>query len=440
MRRMAEIAPESSATPYFRFRSAVGEHVLIVPHSRIFDLSGDAARDWDRDGHAARETALMLAAETLGEAGLSDVVMPQPQSISLNVSSACNLSCGYCYADRGKFAGAQPKRMDLDTARAAIDDLLLHADRASPVTIGFMGGEPLLNRALVQDVVHYAEKIAAGRGLDLRFSMTTNGTLLEPADIELMRSRRFALTVSVDGDGVVHDRQRPTPQGRGSYAALTKRLAPLIADPGNVQVAARMTVRSGTIDLAARVEAVLAIGFPEVGVSPLRMSADDSALAGEDWPKYLSELTTLSRKELATANTGGAIRLTNFAVALKQIHAGASSPYPCGAGGGYFSVAADGKWYTCHRAIGDPDYEVGESGTLDEQRRRTFLIERHVHSQTDCRCCWGRYLCSGSCHQEARNRTAESCDFIRDWLRFCLSAYCELSTCRPDFFLPRTVN
>ncbi|MGR9263652.1 radical SAM protein [Rhizobium leguminosarum] len=436
MRRIAKLELTGPAPSYFRFRSSLGEHVLIVPHSRIYDLPGALARDWDSDIDIAQNTALALAVETVGEAELSAVVMPHAQSISLNVSSSCNLSCGYCYADRGTFAGAQSKRMDLKTAIAAVDNLVAGADPTSPVTIGFIGGEPLLNRALVHDVVSYAERSARNYGLDLRFSMTTNGTLLEDEDIELMRSRRFALTVSVDGDSVVHDQQRPTLRGRGSFCELTKRLAPLIKEPGKVQVAARMTVRSGAIELLRRVDAVLAMGFPEVGVSPLRVSADGSELAKDDWQNYLSELIALSQRELASAKAGGAIRLTNFAVALKQIHSGASSPYPCGAGGGYFSVAADGKWYACHRAIGDPGYQLGEGGVLDEQRRRTFLIERHVHSQTDCRACWARYLCSGSCHQEARSRTCESCDFIRNWLSFCLSSYCELSSSRPDFFRP----
>jgi uncharacterized protein len=125
------------------------------------------------------------------------------------------------------------------------------------------------------------------------------------------------------------------------------------------------------------------------------------------------------------------IRLTNLAVALKQLHRGASSPYPCGAGGGYFSVSSQGRWYACHRAIGERAYELGSNEGLDEARRRDFLLQRHVHAQTACGSCWARYLCSGGCHQEAAARTPASCDFIRGWLDFCLKAYCEL-TARPE--------
>jgi uncharacterized protein len=198
------------------------------------------------------------------------------------------------------------------------------------------------------------------------------------------------------------------------------------------------------LDLEDRFDAILALGFPEVGFSPLRGGGDAAAvLRGSDWADYLSCLVRLASAELAVARSGGPIRLTNLAVALKQLHRGASSPYPCGAGGGYFSVSAAGKWYACHRAIGAPAYELGDSQGLDAGRRDRFLSERHVHAQAACRMCWARYLCSGGCHQEASARTDSSCGFIRGWLDFCLAAYCELADRRPDYFEPigpRTVS
>jgi uncharacterized protein len=139
-------------------------------------------------------------------------------------------------------------------------------------------------------------------------------------------------------------------------------------------------------------------------------------------------LKAVARGEIARYRSRKQIRLTNLAVALKQIGRGASSPYPCGAGGGYFSVSANGSWYACHRAIGVKDFALGNSTGLDGQRRRDFLVQRHVHAQAPCRTCWARYLCSGACHQEASARSESACGFVRGWLEFCLSAYCELST------------
>jgi uncharacterized protein len=430
MQRIATRAGEPTAPMFHRFRSNDGEHLLIVPYSRVFDLSPELARAFDRGGGDRDAFVETLSRPAAGEASLDDVVAPEPQSISLNVSSSCNLSCSYCYAARGGFDGAQSEPMRWETARAAIDALLARADAAAPVTVGFLGGEPFVNRALLHACVQYAREQGERRGLDVRFSVTTNGTLLRHEDIALLRTHRFAVTVSIDGGAAVQNRQRPG-AGRNtadSFARLKAAVAPLLAEPGSAQIAARATVTRHDFDLSRQFADILAIGFPEVGFAPLRMDKGrGDALRAHDWPTYLDALKRVARSELARDQTGAAIRLTNLAIALKQIGRGASSPYPCGAGGGYFSVAADGRWYACHRAIGAGDFEMGNSSGLDDERRRVFLERRHVHAQEACRTCWARYLCSGACHQEATARTESGCGFIRGWLEFCFGAYCELS-------------
>jgi uncharacterized protein len=123
-------------------------------------------------------------------------------------------------------------------------------------------------------------------------------------------------------------------------------------------------------------------------------------------------------------------------VALRRLDAGSSSPYPCSAGGGYASVSTAGRWFACHRAIGEEDYalgDIGSKGGADPARQRQFLAVRHVERVEPCRRCWARYLCSGGCHQEAATRTTAACDAIRGWLEFCLDAYCVVSSERPDW-------
>jgi uncharacterized protein len=413
---------------FHRFRSEGGEHLLIVPHSRVFDLSPELASAFDCCG-ADRDAFIdRLAAPVIGEVSLDEVVAPEPQSISLNVSSSCNLSCSYCYAARGSFDGAQNDPMSWDTARAAIDALLKRADRTAPITIGFLGGEPFVNRALIHSCVHYAQKEGARNDLDVGFSVTTNGTLLRPEDIALLRAHRFAVTISIDGGAAVQNRQRPTvsKRTRDSFTMLKYAVAPLLAEPGCAKIAGRATVTRHDLDLKRQFAEILEIGFPEVGFTPLRMDKGrGDALGDHHWPLYLDALKGVARDEVARARAGGAIRLTNLAIALKQIRRGASSPYPCGAGGGYFSVASDGRWYACHRAIGVREFEMGDSAGLDSARRHAFLEQRHVHAQKACGTCWARYLCSGACHQEATARTDSACGFVRGWLEFCFGIYCD---------------
>jgi uncharacterized protein len=427
--------PAPKAPPFHRFRSALGEHILIVPFSRIYDVEEEFARRIDTEDQDALGLMTALSSPGIGEVPLSRVPLPAPQSISLNVSSSCNLGCSYCYASRGGFAGAQSSVMSWEVASQAIEKVIAGSDPRGPVTIGFLGGEPFVNRRLIHRAVDHAQRLGLIHGRDVRFSVTTNGTLLRAADLRLLRDHAFAVTVSIDGGAAIQDARRPLVHGpHRSFDLLRKRVSPLLADPGSCKIAARATVLSGESDLSERFSDILALGFTEVGLSPLRMVRGAHQFAEEHWRGYLSGLVEISRSELARARAGGDIRLSNLGVALKQLHRGAAMPFACGAGGGYFSVAADGRWYACHRAIGEEEYRLGDNGELDARRREQFLLKRHVHAQTDCQQCWARYLCSGGCHQEAASRSPSGCDFIREWLDFCLGAYCELSAARPAYF------
>ena len=414
-------APRSQ--PHLRFRSAAGEHLFLAAYSRLFDLPDDPGLAAEATG---RDALARLAMPAPGEQALDLVPDVAPQSISLNVSASCNLACSYCYAGQGGFGGRQPRGMDWETARQAIDALLKRADPKRTITIGFLGGEPFVARELIHRCVHHAAAIGERGGLDIRFSVTTNATLLRDEDRALLRAHRFAVTVSIDGDREAHDRQRPAQGGRGSWNAAVRRITPLLLEPGLARIAARATVTRNDLDLPRQFAALVEAGFDEIGFSPLRRSAAGNAgLEGADWRPYLASLEAVAQGELARAQRGLPIRLTNLAVALKEIARGAASPYPCGAGGGYFSVGSDGGWYACHRAIGDEAYRLGDGERLDAAARRKFLISHHVDSDTDCTTCWARYLCSGGCHHERSARTKASCDFIRSWLEYCLIAFCE---------------
>lgn len=428
------VAGDLQADQFRVFDSALGPRLLVIPHSRIFAIDpafGDAMRAGDPQ---AMTEALALVANLDGEASLDLVPTTTPQSISLNVSATCNLGCGYCYAGSGGFAGAQTSAMSWEVARNAVDRLLILANPQAPITVGFIGGEPFLNRKLIRKVVEYSSDEGRRRGLAMRFAVTTNGTLLSGDDVALLREYPFGVTVSIDGGAEVQDAQRPALSGRSSFAAIRDAVAPLLEAPGMAKVGARATVMRTRLEVGARFDQIVALGFREVGFSPVRTGPSDYALSGEDWRVYLAAMIELARREMKAALLNAPVRLTNFAIALKQLHRGFSMPYSCGAGGGYFSVGVDGTWYACHRAIGQHSYALGDNEGVDEARRASFLQARHVHGQPECRKCWARYLCSGGCHQETSSRSDSSCGFIRGWLDFCLGAYAEVIGHRPNYF------
>lgn len=301
--------------------------------------------------------------------------------------------------------------------------------------IGFIGGEPLLNRRLLHQAVKFAAGEAARKGVAITFGITTNGSLLEPQDLELLRDYRFAVTISLDGAQDVHDRLRKTKKGTPSFDQTIKRVAPLLCRPGLASVAARVTVTRQNLDVESCVDALAVVGFSEIGVSPLRTGPNpELCLQDDDWRVLLEGMKTVSTNEwIRTRQNREPLRFSNFAVALKQLHSGASRSLPCGSGTSYVSLSAQGDYYTCHRAIGDATLSLGDihSGPSASARRK-FVEGRRVDTQEPCRSCWARYLCGGGCHVEVLSAGRAGCDYIRGWLEHCISVYPHVLAERPD--------
>lgn len=428
----------AAAVPWMHLIPGPPPLVLLIGDSQVYEVDPEL---FARLAVAEPEAL----AELRGIAGQSRSSLPGPKptvespaSISLNLAKTCNLACHYCYADEGRFRG-DAGRMPEPVAFAAIDRLIDTA-RGRRVTIGFIGGEPFLNRAVMERSVVYARRRAAERGIAVGFSVTTNGTLLRAEDLALLRDNSFSVTVSLDGDEAMHDRHRPAKDGLGSHARALQALAPLLENPGSARVVARATVTRDDLRVAERVQALLDAGFLEAGVSPARTGPDPQLVLGEkDWETFLREMIRAADLEVERVCTHRGklpIRFSNLGIALKEIHRGASRTLPCGAGASYVSVSAEGRYFTCHRTIDDPRFQLGSAteGPLDEARAR-FVESRHVDHQEPCRSCWARYLCGGGCHAEVMTVGREGCDYIRGWLEHCLRTYNQFSCEYPHFFV-----
>ncbi|MGJ0505570.1 MAG: radical SAM protein [Methylocystis sp.] len=427
-------APRAAAVHLFEADSQ--PHVLVVEGSQIFGVDAGAFATLERaiaagDDAVDRELTRLGIARTSGGSPFVDdapPASPPVRALSLAVAQKCNLACSYCYAREGSFGG-EPAAMSLDMAHAAVDKLLADVVPGERINLSFLGGEPLANRVVLRAATERAAELAAARDVVVTFSITTNGTLVTPDDGAFFERYGFAVTVSLDGIGEVHDRQRPFKSGRGSYARILDLIAPLLAMQRRMQVSARVTVTPRNLALRDSLDALIALGFHSVGFSPMLASPTNSGeLAAPDLDTMLAEMISCGRAYERAVRAGQRYAFANMTNAMRELARGTHRPYPCGAGAGYLSVSAAGDLSACHRFIGDPAGALGSLAEgIDAERRAAWLGERHVHRQEPCRRCWARYMCGGGCHHEVIHRGRPACDYIRGWLHYCLGAYVRLA-------------
>jgi uncharacterized protein len=416
-----------------------GFHLLRGDPPLVFVIRGSRLYEIDRElydalacGDTARTEEFVAAVDATVPCRRDVGNLEGPTALSLNVAQTCNMACEYCYADTGLFGG-RARLMSREVAFAAIDHLVTHAP-GKTVTVGFIGGEPFLNRELLHESVAYAVRRATGAGIKVRFSVTTNGSVLTADDLDLLREQAFAVTVSLDGGPRVHDRYRPLQNGKGSFARILAALGPLLAAPGEAKLTARATIGRDNLDVVGRVQALAALGFHEVGVSPVRTGPNPALVFREnDWAPFLKEMIAAAEMEWRDVCAGAGPRFANLWSAVTQIHRGSARPLPCGSAVSYVSVSAAGGFYTCHRTIDDARFGLGsvEDG-LDVGARDAFVRTRLVERQEPCASCWARYLCGGGCHAEVIASGRMGCDFIRGWLEHCIRTYDDVSRRRPE--------
>jgi uncharacterized protein len=424
------------------FRSKVGSHLFVVDGSRVYDLPDEVVRDLERTLIAGEDDSPMRALldELAGADGRRRIGLTAPEppplfSLSLNVAQTCNMSCGYCYADRGKFGGAA-RLMPFDVAAASVDRLIAQSAPGADLVLGFIGGEPLINRKLVHSITDYAAEKAHRSDRRMRFSITTNATLVEPQDARLFQDHGFHVAVSLDGDAAANDGLRRMRDGSGSYEEVIRGIALLQQGGRPRHLSARATVTPASRELVPILDHLIGLGFDSAGFAAVLTSPDPSlAFTKDDFGAFLEAMIACGRKAMKVLIDGQRYPFSNLETALREVHRGTHRPYPCGAGAGYLSVNAKGNLYACHRLLDDEAWQMGDvfSGTDDERRAR-HLARAHVDRMEPCRGCWARYLCGGGCYHEVARRGRIACDYIRGWLEFCLAAYAELSSHRPDYF------
>jgi len=428
---------EDFTSNYKLFQTTFSNHLFVTNGSQVYDIDDTVVSkilEVEKSGNQFKEdsTLYQFLRKFQGTKYISkdidNVILPSVNSISINIAQACNMSCSYCYADEGKFRGLAKTMRSVEAFRT-VDFLFETSDQTADIVLGFIGGEPLLSRELLHATTRYAWSKAKAEGRTIRFSITTNGTLIKTEDVKLFHEYPFSVTISIDGDQEMNAQSRKLKNGKDAYSSIREALNLFQKEGRPNQLSARATVTPKSGNLLVALDHLINLGFDDVGFSPVLVSPDKSLeFTEQDFDNFLSNMVQCGEKALREIKLGRDYPFGNLETALQEIHKGTHRPYPCGAGAGYLSVNTKGNLFACHRFIDDKDYAMGDifKGTNNE-RRLSHLKQSHVDLMEPCKTCWARYLCGGGCYHEVKLRGRKACNYIREWLLFCLKAYVELS-------------
>ncbi len=328
------------------------------------------------------------------------------KALCLHVAHTCNLNCSYCFASQGKYHGERAV-MSFETGRRALDFLVAHSGTRRHLEVDFFGGEPLLNFDVVKRLVAYARSIEKEHGKEFRFTLTTNGVLIDDEVIDFVNREMSNVVLSLDGRKEIHDRFRVDYAGRGSFDTVVPKFQKLVAARGGKNYYIRGTFTHANPDFLKDIEAMLDLGFTELSMEPVVCAPDDpAALTEEDIAVVKTQyeaLAELMRKRRAEGRPFTfyhyMLDLTGGPCIYKRISG-------CGSGTEYLAVTPWGDLYPCHQFVGEPDFCLGNlrDGITNVKKQAEFAA-CNVYARPECRECWARLYCSGGCAANAYHAT-----------------------------------
>ena len=329
---------------------------------------------------------------------------PVIKAMCLHVAHDCNIRCKYCFASQGDFKGDRGL-MNYEVGKQAFDLLVSHSGNRRNLEVDFFGGEPLMNWEVVKQLVDYGRSLEAAHNKNFRFTLTTNGVLLDDEKIEYINENMENVVLSLDGTQATNDLMRYTVNGGGTYDIIVPKFQKLVEKRGTKSYYVRGTFTHFNTDFAKDVIHMADLGFKLTSVEPVVSEPHhDYTLKETDLPTIFSEYERLAEEIIARSKTEKAFKFFHFMVDLSQGPCVIKRLSGCGAGSEYIAVTPEGDIYPCHQFVGNEDFKMGNvaEGTVDLGINQSFK-NAHVYNKPKCKDCWAKFYCSGGCHANAYN-------------------------------------
>ncbi len=326
------------------------------------------------------------------------------KALCLHIAHDCNLACRYCFAEEGEYHGRRAL-MSLEVGKKALDFLVANSGNRVNLEVDFFGGEPLLNWQVVKDLVAYGRSLEEPYHKKFRFTLTTNGVLLDDEVLEFCNREMGNIVLSIDGRKKIHDLMRPFRGGQGSYDRVVPKFQKTAASRNQMNYYVRGTFTRHNLDFSKDVLHLADLGFEQISVEPVvAEKTQEYALKEEDIPVLLEEYDKLAKEMLHRRREGKGFHFFHFMIDLEGGPCVAKRLSGCGSGTEYLAVTPWGDLYPCHQFVGQEEFLMGnvDEGILRTDIRDSFK-ECNVYAKEKCRDCFAKFYCSGGCAANSYN-------------------------------------
>ncbi len=326
------------------------------------------------------------------------------KALCLHIAHDCNLACQYCFAEEGEYHGKR-ELMSLEVGKQALDFLVANSGNRRNLEVDFFGGEPLMNFDVVKQLVAYGRELEKTHDKLFRFTLTTNGVLLNDDIMEFANKEMNNVVLSIDGRKEVHDKMRPFRKGAGSYDLIVPKFQKFAESRHQEKYYVRGTYTHNNLDFSKDVLHLADLGFKQISVEPVVAQPTDSyAILEEDLEQLYQEYEDLALEMVARHGTDKEFNFFHFMIDLEGGPCVAKRLSGCGSGTEYLAVTPTGDLYPCHQFVGNTDFLMGNvyDGVTNTDLRDSFK-SCNVYAKDKCKECFARFYCSGGCAANAYN-------------------------------------